>query len=470
MKFAIYAERRTAKLFYFCGNISYLQFMRKITTLLFSLSLFLFPSLHAQDSTSVREMIATLSSSNMYGRSIAYDGERKAAEYIRSVFQEAGLKPLGDTYFQSYNFPGFAMEGDVSLSINGSKLNLFDDYRIYPFSQSMNGQNIPIIHADPIILIDKAKREKFIKKQGDKLKKSFLYFDITKLGKSANPGIINQIQVAIYYLGVNRKNDEFAALGYLVGDSKLPVIGLSGTTYERPFSYIYVIADKMKGAKTISLNYTTRFVQHKSNNVIAKIEGTHQPDSFIVFTAHYDHIGCMGNEVIFHGAHDNASGTATVLSLAQYYSKNPPPYSMIFCLFSGEEAGLRGSSYFTENPLIPLDKIKIAVNLDMMCGGNDGIMVVNSRNGLPAVYFDKLLKINEEKQYLPEIKSRPNTQNSDHFPFTEKGVPALFIYTMGGKSGGYHEYTDSAENCGLSQWESIFHTIIEWMNVLSGGM
>lgn len=440
--------------------------MRKIALFLFLVPLLFFSSLRAQDSVSVRKMIATLSASDMYGRSIAYDGERKAAEYIRSVLQEAGAKPLGNDYFQTYNFPGFAMEGKVSLRINGVELNPFDDYRIYPFSQSMDGQEIPVIHADPVILVDKAKREKFVKKQGDKLKKSFLYFDLAKLEKSKDSRMLNQIRMAIYYLGVDRKNDQFAALGYLIGDVKLPVIGLSGTTYKRPFSYIYVMAEKMKGAKTIAVNNTSRFIQHKANNVIAKIEGTHQPDSFIVFTAHYDHIGCMGDEVIFHGAHDNASGTATVLSLAQYYSKNPPPYSVVFCLFSGEEAGLRGSAYFAENPLIPLEKIKILLNLDMMCGGNDGIMVVNSRNGLPAVYFDKLLKINEKKHYLPEIKSRPNTQNSDHFPFTEKGVPALFIYTMGGQIGGYHEYTDTAENCGLSQWESVFHAIIDWMNEL----
>ncbi|MDR2979123.1 MAG: M28 family peptidase [Bacteroidales bacterium] len=429
--------------------------------------IFFLPLLCSQDSISVRHMIEMLSAREMYGRSIAYGGEHRAAKYIRSVLQETKTQSLGNDYFQSYNFPGFAMEGKVSLSINRLELNPFDDYRIYPFSKSMSQQEIPIITADPLILTDKAKQAKFIKKQGDKLKNSFLYFDISKLDKIKDEYQRNTIKYEVYQLGTNRKNELFGALGYLIGDVKLPVIGLSGTTYECPYAYIYILADKMKGAKTLSVDYTTRFVHHRANNVVAKIEGTVQPDSFIVFTAHFDHIGCMGEEVIFHGAHDNASGVATVLSLAQYFSENPLPYSVVFCLFSGEEGGLRGSNYFVQNPLIPLDKIRMLLNLDMFCGGNDGIMVVNSKTGLPAVFYNQLVKINEDKQYLPAIKSRPNTQNSDHFPFTEKEVPALFIYTMGGQYGDYHEYTDTVANCGLSQWENVFWLIVEWAKGIS---
>ncbi|MDL2296639.1 M28 family peptidase [Bacteroidales bacterium OttesenSCG-928-B11] len=433
----------------------------------FTLLLPSFFSLQAQDSTTVRQMIATLSSSEMHGRSIAYDGEYKAAEYIRSIFRETKAEPLGNDYFQSYNFPGFAMEGNVSLSINGMELNPFDDYRIYPFSMSLDKQDIPVISADPIILINKEKREKFIKKNSEKFKNSFIYFDISMLDEMKDKYQADQIRLAIYFLSISRKNQYFDVLGYLIGDTKLPVIGLSGTTHERPYAYIQVIAKKMKKAKTLSVSYNNRFVAHKANNVVAKIEGVRQPDSMIVFTAHYDHIGCMGKDVIFHGAHDNASGTATVLSLAQYYSKNPSDYTMVFCLFSGEEGGLRGSNHFADEPLIELEKVKMLLNLDMMCGGSEGIMVVNSREGIPSFYYDKLVKINNEKQYLPAVKSRPNTSNSDHFPFTEKGVNALFIYTMGGPSGGYHEYTDTEENCGLSQWENIFHLIIDWVDVMT---
>lgn len=440
--------------------------MKRVSFILFFLC---FSSLLiAQDTTSLREMITKLASSEMYGRSIAYNGERKAAEYIRSIFRQTTAEPITTDYFQSYHFPGFAMEGKVSLRINEQDLNPQDDYRIFPFSPSMSKEGIPIITADPILLIDKEKREKFIKKEGERLKNSFLYFDISKIGKIKDEYIRNSISDEIYQLSVSRKNEFFDVSGYLIGDSKLPVIGLSGTTYERPYAYIYVLAEKMKGAKRLSVSYTTRFVPHKSNNIIAKIEGTMCPDSFMVFTAHYDHIGCMGEEVIFHGAHDNASGVATVLSLAQYYSENPPPYSVIFCLFSGEEGGLRGSTYFVEHPLIPLKNIRMLLNLDMMCGGDDGIMVVNSRHGIPAVFYNKLLKINEEKKYLPEIKSRHNTQNSDHFPFTEKEVPALFIYTLGGEYGGYHEYTDTADRCGLTNWGNIFLLITDWANEIMG--
>ena len=79
------------------------------------------------------------------------------------------------------------------------------------------------------------------------------------------------------------------------------------------------------------------------------IKGTLFPDSFFVFTAHYDHLGTMGASVIFPGAHDNASGVAFLLDLARHFSSTPPPYSLIFLFLSGEEAGLKGSLYASEN-------------------------------------------------------------------------------------------------------------------------
>ncbi|WP_448636180.1 M28 family peptidase [Pedobacter panaciterrae] len=76
----------------------------------------------------------------------------------------------------------------------------------------------------------------------------------------------------------------------------------------------------------------------------------------MVITAHYDHLGGMGNKTYFPGANDNASGISFLLSLAKYYAANPQPYTMAFICFAGEEAGLLGSKYFTEYPLLALQK------------------------------------------------------------------------------------------------------------------
>jgi len=168
--------------------------------------------------------------------------------------------------------------------------------------------------------------------------------------------------------------------------------------------------------------------------------------------------------VVFPGAHDNASGTATVMALAYHFKKNPSPYTTVFCFFSGEEIGLKGSTYFVEHPIIDLKKVKIALNFDLLCGGNAGITIVNSQTDNTRRLYERFVAVNDEKGYIPEIRSRPNTSNSDHYPFTNWDVPAVFIYALGGRQGAYHQYTDTQDNCSLDKWEDIFHLIIEAVN------
>ena len=438
-------------------------------TFVLSCLLFVPTLLSAQDSLFVREIIKELSSPEMHGRSVAYEGDRKAAEYIRKVLTDLEIQSMGENYFQAYSFPGFAMEGKVSLAINNEQLlDPQEDYRIYPCSPSFDQQNVPILQADPMILLDVAKRDKFIKKHADALPHSLLYFDLTKVKAKDMRSMKSLLEMATTRLWIARNSAPFHCKGFLVGVAELPVIGLSMTNYERNFVYVEVMASKIsKSAKTVTLSYQNRFLHHKTQNVCGMVEGTLYPDSFLVFTAHYDHIGRMGDDVYFPGAHDNASGVATVLSLAHYFQRNRNPYTTVFCLFSGEEGGLRGANYFVENPLISLDNIKMLVNFDMLCGGDDGLMMVNSREGRPKQFYDEIVAINEKEQIVKEIKSRANTSNSDHFPFTEKGVPALFVYTMGGQTGGYHSHTDTNENCGLSQWESIFKLVTHWIEQLT---
>lgn len=96
----------------------------------------------------------------------------------------------------------------------------------------------------------------------------------------------------------------------------------------------------------------------------------------------------------------------------------------------------------------------------MMGGGDAGIMVVNGQDSLTKPFVDKMIEINNHNQYIDTIKTRPNSANSDHFPFSEKGVPALFIFAMGGKTGNYHHWSDTSVNCSLSKWEEIFWLIV----------
>ena len=185
------------------------------------------------------------------------------------------------------------------------------------------------------------------------------------------------------------------------------------------------------------------------------VRGIAVPDSFLVFTAHYDHLGALG-DYYFPGAHDNASGTALVLDLARHFKQNPHRYSTVFLLFTGEEAGLLGSSIFANNAKIPLKKVVQLINFDLSCGGDDGIMLVNGRDSLNLPFTSHLEQLNSKNQRIKEIRYRNNAPNSDHYPFTEQNVPAFFVYTLGGFAAQVHHGTDNCTACKLEHYPEIF--------------
>lgn len=197
-----------------------------------------------------------------------------------------------------------------------------------------------------------------------------------------------------------------------------------------------------------------------SDNIYAFIPGTQYPDSFIVFSAHYDHLGNI-DTTYFPGANDNASGVAVLLDLLRYFKTHPHRYSVAFYFFTGEEIGLVGSQYYVEHPLFDLKRIKCLINLDLMGGGSEGIMVVNGK--IFEEDFQKLETINKEKNFNIPIKSRGKAQNGDHHWFTERGIKSFFIYTLGDITA-YHDTQDVPQNLKFNNYEKIFRLIVEWTN------
>jgi Zn-dependent M28 family amino/carboxypeptidase len=195
---------------------------------------------------------------------------------------------------------------------------------------------------------------------------------------------------------------------------------------------------------------------YRSQNVCGYIPG--QTDSMIVFTAHYEHLGMHG-DTIFFGAHDNASGTAAVLDLARQLSSQTNKYTYVFLFFGGEESGLVGSAYFADIPLIKMNKVKLLMNIDLFCGGDDGLMVVNANAPETKPYVDLLTQLNDQRHYAAKIARRDNAANSDHWHLS-KQCPAVFIYTLGGPFGGYHSPSDTCDGCGLGNY-SNFMTLLK---------
>lgn len=365
-------------------------------------------STNAQDLAFGRSMVDTLASPAFHGRGYLNDGMKLAADYLGGKFSEYGLKPLkGKSFFQDYTYSVNTFPVTPELHVDGKLLVPGRDFIVSPESRSVKGSGV-LTKLDSVQFVNK--EHQFILTLADKLTWS-----------------VEQQQADYSGVMVSRKAIE-----------------------KDPFLFDINIE-----AKVIS--------KFKARNICAFVEGTQHPDSFLVISAHYDHLGEMGN-VLFPGANDNASGVSLLMNLAHYYATHPQKYSIAFILFSGEEAGLLGSKYFTEHPLIDLKKIRFLINTDLAGTGVEGITVVNASE-FPAE-FALMQKINTDNNLLAAVNSRGKAANSDHYFFTEKGVPSFFFYTLGGIKA-YHDIDDKASTLPLNEHEDLFKLVTLFFAALS---
>ena len=131
--------------------------------------------------------------------------------------------------------------------------------------------------------------------------------------------------------------------------------------------------------------------------------------------------------------------------------------------FGAEEVGILGSKFYVDNPLFPLEDIKFVLNLDILGTGDEGITVVNGVQHKKL--FKKLTSINSKQQYLAKVKIRGRAANSDHYWFSQLGIPAFFIYTMGGIKA-YHDVYDKSQTLPLSEFDDLYHLLIEFIEAI----
>jgi len=132
--------------------------------------------------------------------------------------------------------------------------------------------------------------------------------------------------------------------------------------------------------------------------------------------------------------------------------------------FAGEEAGLIGSHHYVDHPVFPLEKIKFLTNVDIMGSGEEDITVVNAT--LFPEQFKALTEINQKDELLVKVASRGPAANSDHYFFTQAGVPAFFIYTMG-TNKHYHDVYDTYEELSFNEFSDIQRLLISFATGLT---
>ncbi|WP_282775163.1 M20/M25/M40 family metallo-hydrolase [Phaeodactylibacter xiamenensis] len=188
---------------------------------------------------------------------------------------------------------------------------------------------------------------------------------------------------------------------------------------------------------------------YKATNLLAMVRGTEAPDSVIVISAHYDHVGERGGEV-YNGADDNASGVGALLELARYFKANPAPYSLLFAAWDAEEVGLRGANHFVDEPTVPLEQIILNINMDMI-GRNakEQIYICGAghypklRAPLDRIAKDATIQVGFGHESPTPTRSDDWTYASDHGEFHKKNIP--FLYFGVEDHEDYHQPTDDAD-------------------------
>ena len=402
-------------------------------------------SLISQNNPS-REILNDLCSDEMMGRGYVRFGHVKAAKYIQEYYKSIQLKQFKKgTYLQPFKIKANTFPNDLNVSIDGKPLNEGVDYILDPSSGTAKGKFglIKVDQKNLMDFLDEVSLSKIKNFEGKVLVLNTL--------NSNNPdtlSIFNELKIGLSMIcPIIWVNNEKFTWSISRDQAEFPILELKDS----------LIWD----ADSVYLDVENVFLRDiVTHNVIGSISGLKKKS--IIISAHYDHLGMMG-KALFPGANDNASGVAMLLSLANYFSDKSPKYNLVFIAFGAEEAGILGSKYYVENPLFPLDDIKFVLNLDIMGTGDEGITVVNGL--LHKKQFKQLTSINKKQEYLSKIKIRGRAANSDHYWFSQLGIPSFFIYTLGGIKA-YHDVYDRSETLPMSEFNDLFHLLIDFIEAI----
>jgi len=415
--------------------------MKKIAILFLFLAAL---QLGAQDLTHYKKVVKELSSAKYQGRGYARDGANKAGKYLEKEFRKAGVDQVT---CQPFTIDINTFCGKMKMSADGKKLKAGVDFSMREYSPGVHGQ-FPVYHIDT------------------------LNFDPDRLFADLEKPEYRNCMVTCEYMFSYRNRDVFSRLQSKDG---APNAGFL-YTWTSPIKFykayghyvtdkpiVWVTPEAVEGVKSVSLDVDNQFLEdYALFNVIAKVEGERH-DSCYVFTAHYDHLGNLGRRIYYAGANDNASGTAAIVTLAAHYAKHRPMYDMYFIAFSGEDANLRGSEFFAQNPVVPLEQIKYLFNIDMIGDNNPVQYCEVSDQGMKG--FELFEKINGEKGLFKALDRGELAANSDHYPFAERGVPCIFLENQEGDAYQYyHTVFDNWKHAVFDSYEPVFKLVTEFVD------
>ncbi|WP_421874755.1 M28 family peptidase [Marinoscillum sp.] len=436
--------------------------------------------------------LSVLASDSLEGRETGERGQKMAAAYIAGKFKEFGLEPpvetaTGNSYFQKYPLQKSTYR-TAYLKKGDEKMVNFEDFVYFSRTETKGEEYVNIVYAgDETIesLKEKDLAGKFIaipQKDMSNWRKV-----LADLGDIETEGIVLIVEDSSSYDFVKQRFSRYLSgtrLSTKSNDSGTKVIIGNPKLATWMFNTEYDQLEPGTASKDLILNSDLLIEDIEVENVLGFLEGTEKPEEVLVVTAHYDHIGIGSDGQVNNGADDDGSGTSTVIELAQAFSTaakkgSKPRRSILFMTVSGEEKGLLGSEYYSNNPIFPLENTVTNLNVDMV-GRIDPDHEENP-NYVYVIGADKLSSelneisemvnkqtVNLDLDYTYNDENDPNRYyyRSDHYNFAKKNIPIIFYFN--GTHADYHKPTDTIEKIDFKTMEKrallVYYTAWELAN------
>lgn len=433
------------------------------------------------DQVEMKEILTILASDALEGRETGERGQKMAAAFIADYFDRIGLEAVvptknGMSYFQKFELES-SNPGNTYIKVNNATFANGKEVLYYGTANLKAPQNLESVYVGngtvsdfeaidtdgKLVIIDGSSG--FFQQWKELIDRGYENGAalVAIIGKNADDdfnAIVKQYGNFFMKSRLGFKQEEKNANNgaFLIGPST--AAALANSTIEKMEKARD--ANNLSKVKGASIEYlTSREVNMVSTeNVLGFLEGTDKKDEIVIITAHYDHIGRHG-EKINNGADDDGSGTTAVLKMAKAFVKaknegHGPRRSILFMTVTGEEKGLLGSEYYTNNPIFSLDKTVVDLNIDMV--GRTDEAHENDREFVYLVGSDKLStelhelseKANDTFTKL-SIDYTYNDQNhpdriyyrSDHWNFAKNNIPVIFYFN--GTHDDYHQPSDTVD-------------------------
>ncbi|MGC4100489.1 M28 family peptidase [Ferruginibacter sp.] len=476
--------------------------------------------------SNLQKHLSIIASDEFEGRETGTEGQRKAAAYIESQFKAMGLKPvpgLNGGYQQFYPLYQDSLVA-ATLKLDGKDAVYGKDF-LAPLNTNetgkFKGKKIVFVgygiddekYTDYKDVNVKGKVVIFFLGEPKQDGKYIISGSATRGSEWTFPGITKKLAAAaakgaIGALVISPNQESFSPRAVENGKKTGVYFPRATTPGAKAINYAMISHEFARSIVGQSFNFDSYLKSAKASellqihsfetgiktafsfdkyrtttnasNVLGMLEGTDKKDEYVFLTGHYDHLGKHDGK-IYYGADDDGSGTCAVIQMAEAFTKaaaegHRPRRSIIFMTVSGEEKGLWGSEYYSDHPLVPLEKTSVDLNTDMVGRIDTERKTADTMNYVYVIGHDKLSSdlpiINEAANNnfthltLDYKFDDPNDPNriyfrSDHYNFARKGVPILFFYD-GMLKADYHKPTDTVDKITWDLYEKrvrmIFHT------------